>query len=83
MHFYYSKLSKPFNVKISVKLPVAKVTGPIFVCRAACAATNAVDILIAFGGVLGKVDPGTEHPSYVSVALIEAFVDDGVDEWGT
>lgn len=62
---------------------MAQVAGSVFVRRAARATTDAVDILIAFGGVLSKVDPCPKHPSYVSVALIKAFVDDGVDERGT
>lgn len=62
---------------------MAQVTGPVFVRWAACATTDAVHILIAFGGILSKVDPGSKHPSYVSVALIKAFVDNGVDERGT
>lgn len=63
--------------------PVTQVAGPVFVRRAACASADAVHILIAFGGVLSKVDPCPKHPSYVGVALIKAFMDDGVDERGT
>lgn len=62
---------------------MAQVTGSVFVRWAACAAADAVDILITLGGVFCKVDSCTKHPSNVSMPLIEAFVDDGVDEWRT
>lgn len=59
---------------------MAQVAGPVFVRGATRASADAVDILIALWGVLCKIDPGSKHSSYVSVALIEAFVNDGVDE---
>ena len=52
---------------------------------AARPSTNTVHVLVALGRVLGEVDPGAEHASYVGMALVEALVDDGVDErrtWG-
>lgn len=61
-------------------LPVAQVAGPVFVRRAARPSTDAVHVLIALWWVLCEVDSSSEHPSYVGVALVEAFVDDGVDE---
>lgn len=48
--------------------------------RAAGASADAVHVLIALRGVFREVDPGSKHPSDVGVALVEAFVDDGVDE---
>lgn len=42
-----------------------------------------VNVLVAFGGVLCEVDAGAEHAPDVGVALVEAFVDDGVDEGRT
>lgn len=63
--------------------PVAQVAGTVLVCRAARASADAIHILITLGGVLSKVDPCPEHPPDVGVALVEAFVDDSVDEGGT
>lgn len=65
------------------KQPVAQVAGSVFMRRASRAAADTVDILIALGGVFCKVDPCSKHPSDVGMALIEAFVDDGVNEWRT
>lgn len=48
-----------------------------------CASTDPVHVLVAFGGVLGKIDPGAEHAPDVGVPLVEALVDDGVDEGRT
>lgn len=48
-----------------------------------CSSTDPIHILVAFGGVLGKVDPGTKHATDVGVALIKALVNDGVDEGRT
>ena len=68
---------------MSSQLPVAQVAGAVFVRWAACASTDSVDVLIALWGVLCEVDPCSKHSSYVGMALIKPFVDDGVDEWGT
>ena len=46
------------------------------------ASSNPVHVLVALGGVLGKVDPRPEHAPDVGVALVEALMDDGVDEGG-
>ena len=45
-----------------------------------CASTNPVHVLVAFGGVLCKIDPGAEHAADVGVALVKALMNDGVDE---
>lgn len=50
---------------------------------AAGAATDAVHVLVAFGGVLGKIDASAEHAADVGVALVEALMNDGVDEGRT
>lgn len=52
-------------------------------CGAARASTDTVHVLVAFGRVLSKVDAGTKHAADVGVALVEAFVNDGVDEGRT
>lgn len=52
-------------------------------CGAACPSADAVHILVAFRGVLCKVDPCSKHPPDVSVPLIKPFMNDGVDEWWT
>ena len=65
---------------------MADVTGPVLVRGAASPAPDAVDVLVALGGVLGEVDPGPEHSADVGMALIEALVDYGVNEgrpWGS
>lgn len=59
---------------------MADVAGAVFVQRAAGPASDPVHVLVALGRVLSKVNPGAEHPANVGVALVEAFVDDGVDE---
>lgn len=61
-------------------VPVTDVTGAVFMCGAACPSADAVHILVAFRGVLCKVDPCSKHPSDVSVPLIKPFMNDGVDE---
>lgn len=66
-----------------VTSPVAQVAGTVFVGRTACASADAVNVLVALGGVLGEVDARPEHSSDVGVTLIKAFVDDGIDEGGT
>lgn len=64
-----------------VYVPVTDVTGAVFMCGAARPSSDAVHILVAFRGVLCKVDPCPKHPPYVGVPLIKPFMDDGVDEW--
>ena len=49
--------------------------------RAASPPTNTPHVLVALGGVLGKVYPSTEHPSDVGVALVKAIVDDVMYKW--
>lgn len=48
--------------------------------RTPCASADPVHVLVAFGRVLSEVDAGAKHASDVGVTLVEAFVDDGVDE---
>lgn len=60
--------------------PVAHVAGAVFVGGTSCAATDPIHVLIALGGVLSKVDAGAKHATDVGVALVEALMDDGVDE---
>lgn len=47
------------------------------------ASSYTIHILVTLRGVLGEVDPSSEHASDVGVSLVEAFVDDGVYEWRT
>lgn len=48
-----------------------------------CASTNPIHVLVAFGGVLCKIDPGAKHAADVGVAFVEALMNDGVDEGRT
>lgn len=48
-----------------------------------CTSTNPVHVLVAFGGVLRKIDPGAKHATDVGMPLVKALVDDGVDEGRT
>lgn len=64
-----------------LNIPVTDITRAVFMCRAARPTSDPIDVLVAFGGILCKVDPSPEHSPYVSVPLVKAFVDDGVDEW--
>ena len=59
---------------------MAQVTGAVFVSGAASASPDAIHILVTLGGVLGKVDACSKHPSDVGMALIKSFMDDGIDE---
>lgn len=63
-----------------MKLPVACVTRSVLVGRTARTPTNAINVLITLGRVLGEVDASAEHASNVGVAFVEAFLHDGVDE---
>ena len=47
---------------------------------AAGAPTDAPHVLVALGGVLRKVDPGTEHTTDVGMALVKPVVNDVVDK---
>lgn len=62
---------------------MAHIAGAVFVRGAPRAPADPVHILIAFGGVFGKIDSGAEHAADVGVTLVEALVDDGVDEGRT
>ncbi len=62
---------------------MAHVTGAVFVRGTSCASTNPVHVLVAFGGVLGKIDPGAEHAADVGMSLVKALMDDGIDEGRT
>lgn len=62
---------------------MAHVARAVFVGGASCASTNPVHVLVAFGGVLGKIDPGAKHAADVGMSLVKALVDDGVDEGRT
>lgn len=62
---------------------MAHVAGAVFVGRTSCASTNPVHVLVAFGGVLSKIDPGAKHAADVGVSLVKALMDDGVDEGRT
>lgn len=59
---------------------MAHVAGAVFVGGTSRASTNPIHVLIAFGGVLSKINAGTKHAANVGVALIKALMDDGVDE---
>ncbi len=45
-----------------------------------CASANPIHVLVAFGGVLSKIDPGAKHAANVGVSLVKALMDDCVDE---
>lgn len=64
-------------------LPVAHIAGAVFVRRTSRSSTNPINILVAFGGVLCKIDPRTKHAANVSVTLVKALMDDCVDEGRT
>ena len=55
----------------------------VFVRWTTGAATDAVDVLITLGGVFSKVNTSSKHSTNVSMTLVEALLDDGVDEWGS
>lgn len=59
---------------------MAHVAGAVFVGGTSCASTNPIHVLVAFGRVLSKIDPGAKHAADVGVSLVKALVDDGIDE---
>lgn len=48
-----------------------------------CSSANPIHVLIALGGVLGKIDASAKHASDVCMTLIKALMDDCVDEGRT
>ena len=60
--------------------PVADVAGSVLVQRTPRPSSYPVNVLVTLGRVLRKVDPRPEHASDVRVPLVEALVDDGVNE---
>lgn len=48
-----------------------------------CSSADPIHVLIALGGVLGKIDASAKHSSDVCVTLIKALMDDCVDEGRT
>lgn len=59
---------------------MASVTRSILVRRTSGTSTNAINILITLRRVLGEVDAGAKHASYISIPFVEAFLHNGVDE---
>lgn len=62
---------------------MAHVAGAVFVGGTSRAPANPVHVLVAFRGVLSKIDAGTKHSTNVGVAFVKALVDDGVDKGRT
>lgn len=60
--------------------PVTYITRAIFVRGTACSSANSIHILVAFGGVFSKINPGTKHSSYVCMSLIKPFMNNGINE---
>lgn len=58
------------------------VARPVLVQRATCSTTDPINVLVAFGRMLAKVDSGSKHASNVGVSFIETFLYYGVDERG-
>lgn len=61
-------------------LPVADVTGPVFVCGTASSSPYSVHILVAFWGVLSKVNSSSKHSSNVCMPFIKSFVNDSINK---
>ena len=59
------------------------VAGAVFMSGTSRSSSNPIHVLVAFGGVLRKVDARAEHAADVGVALVEALVDDCIDEGRT
>lgn len=66
---------------MGVRLPMAQVTGSVFVSGAASATPDSIHILVTFRGILCKIYTGSEHAADISMTLIEAFMNDGVNKW--
>lgn len=64
-----------------VHVPVAHITGPVFVSGAACATTDAIDVLVTLRGVLCKIYASSKHATDIRMTLIKSFMDDGIYEW--
>lgn len=67
------------SIPISIS-PVAHVAGAVFVGGTSCASTNPIHVLVAFRGVLSKIDPSAKHAADVGMSLVKALMDDGIDE---
>ncbi len=63
-----------------VNVPVAHITGAVFVSGAACAATDAIDVLVTLRGVLCKIYASSKHATDIRMTLIKSFMDDGIYE---
>ncbi len=66
-----------------INVPVAHIAGAVFVSGAACAATDAIDVLVTLRGVLCKIYTSSKHATDVRMTLIKSFMDDGIYEWRT
>lgn len=59
------------------------VAGAVFVGWTTCSSADPIHVLIALGGVLGKIDASAKHASDVCMTLIKALMDNCVDEGRT
>lgn len=62
-------------MRTSDLLPVANVTRSVFVNWTPSTSSNSIYILIAFGRVFSKINPSSEHATYIGMPFIEAFMD--------
>lgn len=81
-HLHCAELKKGFSKGHSTEehLSVADVTGPVFVCWTACSSPYSVHILVAFWGVLSKVNSSSKHSSNVCMPFIKSFVNDSINK---
>lgn len=63
--------------------PVAHVAGAVFVGGTSRASTYPINVLVAFWGVLCKIDPGAKHAANIGMSLVKALMNDGIDEGWT
>lgn len=63
-----------------VHVPVAHVTGTVFVSGATSAAPDAIDVLVTLRRVLCKIYASSKHATNICMTLIESFMDDGIYE---
>lgn len=68
-------------VCVCVCLPMAHVTGSVFVGGAASPTPDSIHILVTFRGILCKIYTGSKHATDICMTLIEAFMDDGINKW--
>ena len=74
----YVKILKYFVFASYYYEPVASIAAPVLMLRATCSPSNPIHILVGLARVLSKINPSTEHATYVGMALVKPFLSYGL-----